>query len=243
MNPITRNARHSLAHIRSNAIAFLALFIALGGTSAYAAGALAPNSVGAKQLKPRAVATKNLKPNAVDSTKVRNGSLMAQDFAAGQLLGQTSGGSPEARGPAGPQGATGPQGAPGTAGERGAQGQTGPQGPAGQQGAQGPAGQQGPQGPQGPAGQQGPQGAPGLSGVQRVIATIEYEDSEYHTVTATCPAGKKVIGGGVYNSTFTNESDLEVNFSYPTPDLTGWSAKVRFEGDRPWTTSAIAICA
>lgn len=41
-------------HVRANAVAYVALFVALGGT-AVAAGRLAPNSVGTAQLKDRAV--------------------------------------------------------------------------------------------------------------------------------------------------------------------------------------------
>ena len=39
-----------LSHLKSNAIAYLALFIALGGTS-YAAVSLPAGSVGARQIK------------------------------------------------------------------------------------------------------------------------------------------------------------------------------------------------
>jgi len=76
-------------HVRGNAVAYVALFIALGGTS-YAA-TLPRNSVGSKQLK----------ANAVTSAKVKNRSLRATDFATGVLT----------RGPRGPQGPAGPAGA------------------------------------------------------------------------------------------------------------------------------------
>ena len=62
-------------HLRRNAVAYLALFVALGGTS-YAALKLPKNSVGGKQIK----------KNAVTGRKVKNGSLKAGDFAAGTLL-------------------------------------------------------------------------------------------------------------------------------------------------------------
>src|SRR3954467_4850936 len=55
-------------HARRNAVAYVALFVALGGTS-YAAVNLPKNSVGTKQLK----------NNAVTSTKVRDGSLTGAD--------------------------------------------------------------------------------------------------------------------------------------------------------------------
>jgi hypothetical protein len=79
-------------------VAYLALFVALGGTS-YAAVTLKRGSVKGKHIA----------NNAVSSKKVKNGSLRAGDFAPAQL-------------PAGPQGSPGPEGA------RGPQGETGPAG-------------------------------------------------------------------------------------------------------------------
>ena len=80
-------------------VAYLALFIALGGSS-YAALRLPRNSVGPKQIR----------SNAVTSPKVKNGSLLSRDFAAGQL----------------PSGAQGPRGDTGSQGQKG---DTGPRGP------------------------------------------------------------------------------------------------------------------
>ena len=88
-----------ITHVRGNVVAYAALFVALGGT-ALGAAALAPNSVGTKQLK----------DDAVISVKVKDGSLLAKDFAAGQLP----------RGPAGPRGFTGATGKVGAAGRDGA---------------------------------------------------------------------------------------------------------------------------
>jgi hypothetical protein len=64
------------SHLKQHCVGYAALFVALGGT-AYAAGALPPNSVGTAQ--------------------VINHSLLALDFKAGQIP----------RGPAGPAGAGG----------------------------------------------------------------------------------------------------------------------------------------
>jgi hypothetical protein len=83
----------------SMAVSLVALTVALGGTG-YAAVKLPRNSVGNPQIK----------RSAVTGDKVQDGSLFANDFAAGQI-------------PKGPKGDTGPQGA------------TGPQGPAGGPGA------------------------------------------------------------------------------------------------------------
>ena len=91
--------RRLLRHRPSPAmiVACIALMFAMGGTG-YAAIKLPKNSVGSKQIR----------KNAVSASKVKNRSLLAEDFAAGQLPA----------GPQGPQGntgATGPQGPAGTA--------------------------------------------------------------------------------------------------------------------------------
>jgi hypothetical protein len=75
-----------LGHVRRNAVGYLALFVALGGTS-YAVSSLAPNSVGTPQLK----------NGAVTGAKVKDHALTAVDFQSNSL-------------PRGPRGATGPAG-------------------------------------------------------------------------------------------------------------------------------------
>jgi hypothetical protein len=112
----------ALRHIRRNFVSYLALFVALGGTS-YAAVKLPRNSVGSRQLR----------NNVVTSRKVRDHSLLARDFKDHQLPAGRQGKA----GPAGPQGAAG---GPGPQGSRGATGLTGPKGATGATGSQGPAG-------------------------------------------------------------------------------------------------------
>ncbi|MBV9817310.1 MAG: hypothetical protein JOZ07_03030 [Solirubrobacterales bacterium] len=56
-----------LAHIRQNAIAYLALFVALGGTS-YAATALPRNSVGTRQIQDGAVTPGKLAGRQIGGT-------------------------------------------------------------------------------------------------------------------------------------------------------------------------------
>ena len=92
----------------ANVIATLALFLALGG-GAYAAIKLPKNSVGAKQIKSNAVGSAEIRSNAVGTVEVKPGSLLANDFGAGQL-------------PSGPRGLTG------LTGPRGLTGLTGPAG-------------------------------------------------------------------------------------------------------------------
>ena len=105
-------------------------------------------------------------------------------------------------GPPGPQGATGPQGPQGPPGPQGATGPAGPQGPAGPRGATGPAGPQGPVGPQGPTGPRGatgPQGPPGVANYQIVVNNLTNQSlgpNGERIQSATCPAGKRVLGGG-----------------------------------------------
>ena len=121
-------------------VACIALGIALSGTG-YAVTVLPKNSVGTLQLK----------NDAVVSAKVKQGSLRANDFAAGQL-------------PAGPAGPPGTPGQPGPKGDTGSPGQQGPAGPKGQDGAAGPPGPAGPTGPSGQTGPAGPTGATGPAG-------------------------------------------------------------------------------
>ena len=59
-------------HLRRNAVAYLALFVALSGTS-YAAAKLPANSVGTTQLN----------NGAVTSAKINDLTLRASDFATG----------------------------------------------------------------------------------------------------------------------------------------------------------------
>ena len=89
-----------LRHARSNAVGYVALMVALGGTS-YAAVKPPAHSVGPKQLK----------ANAVTSVKVKNHTLRLKDFKVGQI-------------PAGPAGERGPAGADGANGATGAVGPT-----------------------------------------------------------------------------------------------------------------------
>jgi hypothetical protein len=88
----------------STVAAYMALFVALGGTS-YAAVKLPKNSVGASQIK----------TNGVGSSEVKNGALRKADFRASDL-------------PVGPAGAQGPQGLKGDKGDPGTNGTNGTDG-------------------------------------------------------------------------------------------------------------------
>src|SRR5512132_4536292 len=85
-----------LEHLKRNAIAYTALFLALGGTS-YAAVRLPAGSVGSKELHSGAVTKTKLQRGAVTSAAVQDHTLKAVDFARGQL-------TPGPKGDAGPKG-------------------------------------------------------------------------------------------------------------------------------------------
>jgi hypothetical protein len=117
------------AHLRGNAVGYLALFIALGGSS-YAAVRLTPGSVKSAAIAKRAITHAKLARNSVTSSNVAKASLTASDFKSGTFL----------------------QGLKGDAGDPGGEGNDGFEG---LEGLKGDAGPQGPQGEGGPAGKDG----------------------------------------------------------------------------------------
>jgi hypothetical protein len=68
----------------STVVAYLALFVALGG-SAYAVGNLGKNTVGSKQLKKNAVTTAKVKKEAITAAKVKKGTLTGTHINASTL--------------------------------------------------------------------------------------------------------------------------------------------------------------
>lgn len=95
-----------LFHLRSNLVAYVALFVALGGSS-YAAVRLAPGSVRTRHLARAAVTHKKLAPNSVTAANVADRSLTRADFRLGALSGTGRAGGRGSRGPAGPAGRNG----------------------------------------------------------------------------------------------------------------------------------------
>jgi hypothetical protein len=123
-----------LAHARGNAVAYVALFLSLGGSS-YAAVQLSPGSVRTRTLANGAVTKAKLAGNSVGSTQVVDGSLVSKDFKPGALLQGLKGDVGEA----GHVGSSGATGLSGLAGLKGAQGDAGPVGAAGPAGHDGSA--------------------------------------------------------------------------------------------------------
>jgi hypothetical protein len=149
-------------------------------------------------------------------------------------------GAQGAQGATGPAGATGPQGAKGATGPAGA---TGPQGAPGLNGAQGP---QGPVGPQGATGATGAQGPSGISGYEIVSQTTKSVTlaaaGGFQTFYVSCPAGKKVLGGG--NRLDKQTGIWTVQDSIATSDTT-WGVGIGNTGASSITgdVTVSAICA
>jgi hypothetical protein len=160
-----------ITHLRRNVIAYLALFAALGGTTAYAATKLT-----SKQIAKSAIKSKHVKDGQLTGLDVKDNTLTGSDIDESSLSLPATAAAPGATGATGPAGPQGPKGEPGQDGAKGETGATGPQGP------------QGPQGDQGPQGQQGPQGIPGTArAYTRLFAHpdgIQLDQSRSKNITA-----------------------------------------------------------
>lgn len=84
MNSLTKRLRKHLTY--ANLTSTLALFIALGLGSAYAANQLAPKSVGAKQLRPGAVTADKLRKHAVTAPKIEALAVKQGKIAGGAIV-------------------------------------------------------------------------------------------------------------------------------------------------------------
>lgn len=109
---LSRFARHA----RGNAVSYLALFVALGGTS-YAAARLAPGSVTTRALANGAVTSAKLARNSVGDRTLRTHSLTAADFKPPVLADAIRRFERKRghHGPRGPVGSRGPAGKDGNA--------------------------------------------------------------------------------------------------------------------------------
>jgi hypothetical protein len=69
----------------ANVISTLALFLVLGGATAFAAGHLGKNTVGTKQLKNNAVTGAKIKKEAITGAKIKKGSLTGTQINSATL--------------------------------------------------------------------------------------------------------------------------------------------------------------
>ena len=86
-----------LAHVRSQGVAYVALFVALGGTS-YAAFSLPANSVGTRQVRNGAITTKKIANGSITPSKLNGGAIggSVRNWAHVSQTGQVLSGSPGA---------------------------------------------------------------------------------------------------------------------------------------------------
>ena len=187
-------------------VAYLALFVALGGTSY----GLATGTVGSREIEDGALKSKDLRNEGVRGADVRTGTLASADVADASLLADDF--------------------APG-------QLEAGPQGPRGDEG---PPGIQGPPGVPGPA---------GISGLQRIETQSAENAASPKQVTATCPAGKQVVGTGfdVFGAKAGVSPDelTDISIDFVIPGSTSVTV-AGYEVDATaaaWRVTAIAICA
>ena len=102
----------------------------------------------------------------------------------------------------------------------------------------------GPPGPQGPRGVPGPKGAPGVSGLQRVDAATSASSANSKAVVATCPSGKRVVGGGA-QVTGSGSNKVSITQSFPDSNGDRWNGnavEVVATG-ASWQLQAYALCA
>jgi len=71
----------------ANVMSSIAVFLVLGGATAFAATQLAKNSVGSKQLKKNAVTAAKIKKNAVTTAKIKNNAVTGAKVKDGSLSG------------------------------------------------------------------------------------------------------------------------------------------------------------
>jgi hypothetical protein len=97
----------------------------------------------------------------------------------------------------------------------------------------------------GPPGPAGPQGSPGLSGYYLAGTSGTVSGNGAIQPTVVCPAGKKVVSGGIYVS-YEFRDHFTTVASYPLADFSGWRVLSRYndctDSTRCWY-NIYAICA
>ena len=102
----------------------------------------------------------------------------------------------------------------------------------------------GPPGPAGPRGVPGPKGAPGVSGLERVDSSTSSSSANSKSVVATCPSGKRVIGGGA-QATGSGANKVSINQNFPDSSGNKWNAQAVevVSTGQPWQLQSYALCA
>jgi collagen triple helix repeat protein len=124
--------------------------------------------------------------------------------------------------------------------------QTGPKGEKGDSGARGEQGQPGETGAKGDPGAPGARGPAGVSGIERISESYVVEHDKYVSYPLSCPAGKRVIGGGaeIRNSIFPGPIPLPAIVSSGPSGDDAWTVTIDARHtDRDWLYFFQIICA
>jgi len=109
----------------------------------------------------------------------------------------------------------------------------------------GPQGKTGPQGAKGDAGAKGDTGPPGISGYEFVRNATASDSTDEKTALVTCPAGKKVVGGGTeVNSIFPRPIAVKLSYPFvgPPSGFIGSAYETTPTSD-VWSVHVYAVCA
>jgi hypothetical protein len=100
-----------------------------------------------------------------------------------------------------------------------------------------------PAGAPGPKGDKGDAGAPGISGYEIVAARNDVTNQRFNTVSVTCPAGKKAVGGGGATAGGIVPGDGPyIIVDQPSLDGSGWLVQTARGQDGGSVLLGYAIC-
>ena len=102
----------------------------------------------------------------------------------------------------------------------------------------------GPVGARGPQGAPGPAGPPGIAALERRDVVTATSSANTKTISAVCPTGKRVLGGGA-RVQGAGLADVVISEAFPDSDGTKFNALAR-ESDptaAAWSLQVYAMCA
>lgn len=98
-----------------------------------------------------------------------------------------------------------------------------------------------PAGPAGPTGPTGPAGPPGVSGIERIESTSVSNSTASKTATITCPAGKRLLGGGARLNPVLPQVALQQSFP-DNDNVYRTSAREIVGTGANWSVTVFAVC-
>ena len=96
--------------------------------------------------------------------------------------------------------------------------------------------------PIGRAGPAGPAGPPGLSGLERVESTSAANTINSKTQTTTCPAGKRLLGGGARLNPILAQVAIQTSFPDNDNIYRATAREIDNTGSN-WSLTVFAVCA